>query len=370
MISKEQAFRELFEAVGRPMAADEYSDEGHNQVMHLPRWLAQQAAELYAGRVNRTGQTIDHHCGIVLARPENAAVGYRDGTFCIGIYEALINSTLEVVFWIFRSPHFMKGLGAASSMQGTQPQFLVPPGRNWVERMLRGLPPNDEDFFKIGCREREQAAGQMVIEVLSFVVLHEFQHILQGHVSYLEETAGMAFVSEDDVFNDTLPPPVRTILRVFEYESDWGAYREMLTGRSLEKADGLSVSRYRSAMKRMRQVAPFVALYIFTFEWAAKANLSPATHPDPLRRMHALWRRVNAEADNVRAALAHLKIDLVGIAKAVGQPPLLGIFNDQLNQGIKQIIEEEYVLADNALKQARVLGFPSLASGERTGTHE
>lgn len=362
-ISKEEAFSELFEAAGKSATAESYrrssadDDEGHYQVLQLPAILARKVADRYAGQVDHSGQAIDHYCGIVLSHRDNAGVGYRNGTFCIGIYDGLIKTALEVVFWIFRSPHFMNGLGAASSMPGTKGELTVPAGQNWVYRTLHGLQPVlQPDFFRISCPVRERAAMQMIVEILSFVMWHEFQHIIQGHVTYLQGSAGVAFVSEDGGTAESLPEEVLRTQRVFEYEADWAAFREMQRGRSLESA-GLSANRYRATLRRIRQLAPFLALYLFTFDWASKANLSPSTHPDPFRRMYALLRRIKAEPDATGGNPDHLRIDVAGMANALVQPAVLGIFDEHLNEVVKEITDEEYVLAAEAIKQARALGF-------------
>jgi hypothetical protein len=357
--TREQTFSELFEAAGKVQTADDYlragTSEGHYQVMLLPSLLAQKLAHRYRDWVNSQGQKIDQYCGIVLAAQENAAAGYRDGTFYIGIYEGLINSTLEVVFWLFRSPEFMKDLGAAARMRGTEGGFGVPPGRNWVDKMSRDEPPFSADFFQVGCPVRERAAMQMVCEILSFIMAHEFQHIIQGHIAYFGDGSGVAFVSEDGDMTADTPAPVRTIQRVFEYEADWGAYRELSSSGSLESA-GLDAPEYEPALKRMRRIAPFLALYIFTFHWAAHASLAPATHGDPFRRMSSLVRRVKSEAEG-SAAFSDLQRDIAGAARAVMQPSLVGVFVELLNQFAKEIVDEEYVLAKDALRRSAALGF-------------
>jgi len=366
-MSNEHAFREMFKYFGEAVTPEEYDlrsgpDGPKHDFMKLPTMIMDQVTKPLAKATNSYGTRFEYFCGIVLRPERSAVVGQKNGVFCIGIYQGLLLSILELSYWLFRSPRFLSDVGAASRMtQGPPTDHASIPGGIWQHRVANGLPHFSEDLFDVPCEIRNGSAIQLMIEMVSFVVMHELAHIVCGHVGYYENVLGASYIAEIDPRRDQGTSKEQIIQRAFEHDADLNAAKNTIETNVFKYL--IFQGKNAALLRRLKLIAPYLVLHLFIPNWFIRAaRFEPdTTHPEPYKRAYALRKlmRTHPGMPEFRSELVQesLARDLGGFASALADPSLLIANSEFAEQLWGAEVDEEYGLARDATSVAVPYGF-------------
>jgi hypothetical protein len=305
MNHNEEIFRQFTSYFGPPMTPEDFDKEHEaaglpGDFWHVPVLMMSQIAEQFKGKTNSHGMKFNYFCGLNNHPSANAVTGVQDETFCIAVYYGLLVSIQEIAYWLFNDPEFLTDIGNTALIRHPFPDKLsvqkLGVGHIWKDRVASGKAPFPDNYFHIGCPTRFEAAQLLVVEMMFFVVLHELAHIKMGHVLYNGEFFGAAHIMEVDVKpakGDIADASI--VSRVFEYDADLNALRDLLYANSPFFG---TILVDKDSASRIRILAPFLVLTLFLLEWKLSLEgVQTHEHPDPLKRMYALKRWLDTHAE-------------------------------------------------------------------------
>ncbi len=368
MDPREQAFREFTRYFGKPMTPDDYeaayvrvgsSMSRAGDIVQLPVRMMSDIASVFDNERNCLGMKFDSFCGLNSHMSINALVGLNRHIFCVAIYEGLLASIYEVSYWLLGDPGFMPDVGDVNLVRRSFADRLADQakgvGHIWEQRVASGQETFSDDLFLIACPVRSEAAKQLVYEMVKFVVFHELAHIVLGHAVYLQRSHGLAHIAETDTGAQTALPESTVANRIFEYEADFNAFKKVLTVGIYASAD---LSR-EPFVARLRAVASFLVLGLFFKEWE-RSGSRVTLHPEPLKRMYALKRRLDRHPglsdERSGGSSAALDDDLESISRSLNMPEFAQNWKIA-DKSWGREFEQEHQMAARYVREALPFGF-------------
>ncbi len=308
MDPREQAFREFTRYFGKPMTPDDYeaayvrvgsSMSRAGDIVQLPVRMMSDIASVFDNERNCLGMKFDSFCGLNSHMSINALVGLNRHIFCVAIYEGLLASIYEVSYWLLGDPGFMPDVGDVNLVR-----------RSFADRLA------------------DQAKG--------------VGHIWEQRVASGQETFS------DDLF--LIACPVRS-----EAAKQLVAFKKVLTVGIYASAD---LSR-EPFVARLRAVASFLVLGLFFKEWE-RSGSRVTLHPEPLKRMYALKRRLDRHPglsdERSGGSSAALDDDLESISRSLNMPEFAQNWKIA-DKSWGREFEQEHQMAARYVREALPFGF-------------
>jgi hypothetical protein len=170
------------------------------------------------------------HLGIIEHPEPNAFAEWSDGAFYLAIHTGQLLSALEAAVQMQDSiGAFAQQFGVGSVSAGT-PSFTKPLGVAEFLNSIRGVESDEHPFGMPHDPQNPatQRAMRFMSTAIQFALLHEFGHVVNGHLAWLVGAQCHARLREIPVLDDAVRPDLQDVLQFFEHEADVFALETLL----------------------------------------------------------------------------------------------------------------------------------------------
>lgn len=222
------------------------------------------------------------HIGVVEHPEPNAFAGWSNGAGYLAIHSGQLLSSVEAAI------QMQDALGAFSqnladvSGQGKAPALTTPLGVTSFLNHLRGV-GGAQDLFKEQKDPQDPATRRATLFIaacIQFTYLHEFGHVVNGHLGWLSRHQRRPRLREVGFDRTEVSADERHVLRFFEHEADVFALEVLLR------------SAYRNAANENELIVIMLAFLSTVFGWSVLEETPglgvSQEHPQARDRMLAL----------------------------------------------------------------------------------
>ncbi|SDM72198.1 hypothetical protein SAMN05421823_12111 [Catalinimonas alkaloidigena] len=222
------------------------------------------------------------HLGIIEDPEPNAFAEWSEDVFYLAIYSGQLLSAIEAAV------QMQDAIGAFAQDFGIKPDstgsssMTTPLGVTNFLNHLRGV-KNIEDLFgepKSPDDPASQRAMLFTSTCIQFALMHEFGHVVMGHLGWLIAKECRTQLREISILETDASPDLQAVLQFFEHEADVFALEVLLR------------SAYQSSANENNLIIVMLAFLSTIFSWTVLEGTpgltSGGSHPQASDRMLAL----------------------------------------------------------------------------------
>jgi hypothetical protein len=310
------------------------------------------AKQLLSSLVNQGTDKISVYVDIIDNNSLNASIKKEGDYYFIGIYRGIIDLLINIFFRMLSNKNVLQEIGDVGKENGIEKIFdaQVTNVEHLQNEFTEHMMPRD--------KERCMMAHVYILEVVEFLVLHEFAHIIGGHLDYSKSSFNSLVID----FREEGEEDAALIFQAFEVFADDFAIRTKLN--ILNGVDGndfimrpIKHQEWPTIIKQW--LFPMYTFFRLFGHTNSQYSLKDDLHPPPAARFNMILNNLGycleskfgfSDSEKLREVFLATMMEVECAFDEISEQgldlrPMHFSFKDNITAHVKKLLDLELVVA-------------------------